>query len=91
MLLRHYLERGVSKAELPRRFGVSRRTIRRWIESGQLDRDLGSSAARYSPRSRGPHKLDPYKELIGVRLAEFPKCRRSACSTKCVAQATRAL
>ena len=73
MLLRHYLERGVSKAELSRRFGVSRRTIHRWIESGQLDRDLGSGAARYSPRSRGPHKLDPYKELIGVRLAEFPK------------------
>ena len=73
MLLRHFLERGVSKAELSRRFGVSRRTIHRWIESGQLDRDLTSGAARYSPRSRAPHKLDPYKELIGVRLAEFPK------------------
>ena len=73
MLLRHYLERGVSKAELSRRFGVSRRTIHRWIASGQLDRDLTSGAASYSPRSRAPHKLDPYKELIDVRLAEFPK------------------
>ena len=27
MLLKHYLERGVSKSELSRRFGVSRRTI----------------------------------------------------------------
>ena len=27
MLLKHYLEQGVSKAELSRRFGVSRRTI----------------------------------------------------------------
>ena len=27
MLLKHYLDRGVSKAELSRRFGVNRRTI----------------------------------------------------------------
>ena len=40
MLLRHYLEQGISKAELSRRFGVSRRTIHRWIESGQLGLDL---------------------------------------------------
>ena len=73
MLLRHYLEAGVSKAELSRRFGVSRRTIHSWIESGQLDRDLSSGRSRYSPRPRLPHKLDPYKELIVVRLAEFPK------------------
>ena len=73
MLLRHYLEQGVSKAELSRRFGVSRRTIHRWIESGQLDVDLSSGAARYSARPRVPHKLDPYKELIAVRLEEFPK------------------
>ena len=72
-LLRHYLKRGVSKAELSRRFGVSRRTIHRWVESGQLDRDLSSAAAQYSPRPRVAHKLDPYKELIEVRLGEFPK------------------
>ncbi len=73
MQLRHYLERGVSKAELSRRFGVSRRTIHAWIESGQLERDLSSGASRYSPRPRVAHKLDPYKELIEVRLEEFPK------------------
>ena len=73
MLLRHYLEQGISKAELSRRFGVSRRTIHRWVESGQLDVDLSSGEARYSPRPRPPHKLDPYKELIEVRLGEFPK------------------
>ena len=38
MLLRHYLERGVSKTELSRRLGVSRRTIHEWIETRQLDR-----------------------------------------------------
>ena len=73
MQLRHYLERGVSKAELSRRFGISRRTIHSWIESGQLDRDLSSGASRYSPRPRVAHKLDPYKELIEVRLEEFPR------------------
>ncbi len=73
MLLRHYLEQGLSKAELSRRFGVSRRTIHRWVESGRLDVELSSGAARYSPRPRPPHKLDPYKELIAVRLEEFPK------------------
>ena len=36
MLLRHYLQRGVSKAALARRFGVSRRTIH--AHSGEIDR-----------------------------------------------------
>ena len=40
MLLKRYLDRGVSKAELSRRFGVNRRTIHNWVDSGQLDRDL---------------------------------------------------
>ena len=38
MLLKHYLDRGVSKAELSRRFGVNRRTIHNWVDTGQLDR-----------------------------------------------------
>ncbi|MCY4477039.1 MAG: IS21 family transposase [Gammaproteobacteria bacterium] len=73
MLLKHYLDSGVSKAELSRRFGVSRRTIYSWIKSGQLDRDLSKGATRYSPRPRVPQKLDPYKAIIQARLAEFPK------------------
>ena len=73
MLLRHYLEQGVTKAALSRRLGVSRRTIHSWIESGQLERDLSSGEAGYSPRARVAHKLDPYKELIEARLGEFPR------------------
>ena len=73
MLLKHYLERGVSKAELSRRFGISRRTIHAWIEAGELDRDLAAGATRYSPRPRRAHKLDPYKGIIDARLAEFPR------------------
>jgi len=72
MLLRHYLERGISKAELSRRFGVSRRTIHEWVVTGQLDRDLSSGGSHYSPRPPVPHKLDPYRGIIDSRLEEFP-------------------
>ena len=73
MLLKHYLDQGVSKAELSRRFGVSRRTIHSWVESGQLDRDLSSGESSYTPRPRVAHKLDPYKGIIHERLEQFPK------------------
>ena len=72
MLLRHSLQRGVSKAALARRFGVSRRTIHEWVETGQLDRDLSSGGARYAPRPAVPHKLAPYTGIIEARLEEFP-------------------
>ena len=64
MLLKYYLERGVSKAELSRRFAVSRRTIHAWVETGQLDRDLSSGGSRYAPRPPAPHKLDPYTRIM---------------------------
>ena len=73
MLLKHYLERGVSKTELSRRFGVSRRTIHEWIETRQLDRDLEGGGTRYRPRPAVGHKLDPYKGIIKERLEEFPR------------------
>ena len=56
--------KGVSKAELSRRFGVSRRTIHEWIETGQLDRDLSSGRTRYAAPPRGPQRLDPYKGML---------------------------
>ena len=73
MRLKHYLEFGMTKAELSRRFGVSRRTVHYWIESGQLDRDLSASGTCYSPRPPVTHKLDPYKAIIAARLEEFPR------------------
>ena len=72
MLLRHSLQRGVSKAAVARRFGVSRRTIHEWVETGQLDRDLSSGGGRYSPRPAVPHKLAPYTGIVEARLEEFP-------------------
>ena len=73
MLLKHYLDRGVSKAELSRRFGVNRRTIHNWVDTGQLDRDLAAGARGYSPRPPVAHKLAPYKAIIDARLEVFPK------------------
>jgi transposase len=73
VLLRHYLEQGLKKAELARRLGVSRRTIYHWLADGQLDRDLDAEPARYSPRPPVPTKLDPYKGIIGARLEAFPE------------------
>ena len=73
VLLRHYLEQGVGKTELARRFGVSRRTVYHWIETAQLDRDLDEEAARYKPRPAVPRKLDPYKGIIEARLQMYPR------------------
>ena len=38
VLLRHLLEMGMSKAAIARRVGTDRRTVHRWIATGQLDR-----------------------------------------------------
>ena len=67
------MDHGLSKAELSRRFGVSRRTIHSWIAAGQLDRVLSSGEARYTPRPRVIHKLDPYEGIIRERLEQFRK------------------
>ena len=73
MLLKHYLEQGVSKAELARQFQLSRRTIHYWIESGQLDRELTAGAGGYARWAPVAHKLDPYKRIIEARLEVYPK------------------
>ena len=73
VLLRHYLEQGMSKAAIARRLGISRRTVYNWIEAGELDRGADSKAVRYGPRRSRPSKLDPYKGIIDVRLAAYPK------------------
>ena len=85
MLLKHYLDQGVSKAELSRRFGVNRRTIHHWIETGQLDRDFEAGAREYSPRLPVMHKLDPYKAIIDARLEAFPKLSANRSSSRRIA------
>ena len=72
MLLKHYLDQGVGKAELSRRFGVGRRTIHHWFATEQLDRDLATGRTA-PPRRRRKQKLVPYKAIIDTRLEEFPQ------------------
>ena len=72
VLLRHYLEQGVCKSELARRFGVSRRTVYHWIETAQLDRDLDEEAVSYKRRPPIARKLDPYRGIIQARLQAYP-------------------
>ena len=73
VLLRHYLEQGVSKAALARKLGISRRTVYHWIETAQLDRELDDEPACYQPRPPVPTKLDPYKPIILTRLEAYPE------------------
>jgi transposase len=73
VLLRHYLEQGLSKAELARTLGVSRRTLYYWIGSGELDRELDNEPVQYAARPAVPRKIDPYVGIIQSRLAEFPR------------------
>ena len=72
VLLRHYLEQGLTKTELATRFGISRRTVYHWIETEQLDRDLDSQEVRYRPRPPVVTRLEPYKPIIQARLEAFP-------------------
>src|SRR5690606_18625353 len=73
MLLRHYLEQGVSKSALARQLGVSRDTIHRWIRDGALDRDLDAGVVQYGPRPAVTTKLDAFKPIIRLRLEAYPE------------------
>ena len=44
VLARHYLEEGVSRAEVARRLGIGRRTLYNWIAGGLLEGRLGACA-----------------------------------------------
>ena len=73
VLLRHYLERGLSKAEVARELGVSRRSVYHWIETGQLDRELDDAPVRYAPRPPVARKIDRFRGIVDARLSEFPR------------------
>jgi len=73
MLLRHYLQEGLSKVEISRRLEISRDTIHRLIRSGELDRDLDAEPVRYKPRPPVVTKLEPYKAVIVARLEAYPR------------------
>lgn len=72
VLLKHYLDVGLSKAAIARQVGVSRRVIYHWIETGQLERELSVAAGARQAAPR-PTKLDRYQALIGERLQTYPE------------------
>ncbi len=73
VLLRHYLEEGMSKAAIARKLGVDRRTIYRWIEAEGLGRDRGDEPVCYGPRVPRPTRLDRYQGIIQARLKVYPQ------------------
>lgn len=72
MMLRHYLEEGLSKAAAARMLGVDRNTVHRWIKAGLLARELDDLPVRYGPRKRVPRKIDRYRHIIDERLQADP-------------------
>jgi transposase len=72
VLLRHYLAEGLSKTQIARRLEINRRTVSRWIQNGELDRDL-DKPVHYKPRPPVAQKLDPYKPIIASRLEAYPE------------------
>jgi transposase len=71
VLLKHYLDSGLSKAAIARQLGLSRGVIYHWLRTGQLERDLSEpQVRRAAPR---PTKLDRYHPLIQERLTTYPE------------------
>jgi transposase len=73
VLLREYLEQGLTKTALAVKLGVSRRTVYHWIQTGQLDRELDDEPSRYKKRPPPPRKIDPYRGILYSRLEAFPE------------------
>ena len=71
VLLKHLLDEGLSKTDIAKRLGVSRRVVHHWIATGQLERDLESAPPR-TMRARAT-KLDAYHAIIADRLATYPE------------------
>jgi transposase len=73
VLLAHYLEQGLSKSAIARQIGIDRRTINRWIATGQLDREVETGQVPRPYRKRPPTKLDPFKPIVEARLEKYPE------------------
>lgn len=73
VLLREYLEQGLTKTEIAEKLGVGRSTVHHWIRTGQLDRDLDEKAVSYKPRPPVSRKIDAFRGIIRSRLEQFPR------------------
>jgi transposase len=66
IVLRHYLQEGLSTAAIATKLGVRQRTVQRYRKSGETE-------PRYGPRAAGPTKLDPYADYLQRRLEAYPE------------------
>ena len=69
VLVKHYLEQGLTKTAIAERVGVSRRTLHYWLATEQLDLEA-EGPVRYPPR---PTKLDRYQDILTERLDTYPE------------------
>ena len=68
---RALLRRGLSKAAISRELAISRRTATRWAAADHAGRC--GEALTYGPRPAVRSVLDPYKEIVRVRLSAYPQ------------------
>ena len=72
VLLKHYLESGLSKTAIAAHLGISRGLVYHLLRTGQLDRDLDAAATERARRPAGVAKLAAVTPLIEARLATYP-------------------
>lgn len=65
VLLRHFLESGLSKTAIANQLSISRRLVYHLIATGQLDRDLGEDAV---PRTRGDRRRRGIILVLGLAM-----------------------
>lgn len=66
IVLRHYLQEGLTKTAIARKLGITRRTVQRYVKNGKDE-------PRYGPRSPRGSKLDAYKPYLRERLTIYPE------------------
>ena len=74
VLIIHYLEQGLPQSTIAERLGIDRRTIHRWITTGQLEREVDTGVLPRPERRRSQAaKLAPYHSMVETRLKDFPE------------------
>ena len=68
---RALVQEGMSKTAISRELGIGRRTATRWAAADRVGRN--GEALTYGPRPAVPSMLDPYKEIVRVRLSAYPE------------------
>ncbi len=68
---RRLLQEGMNKTAISRELAIGRRTATRWAAADGGGRS--GEALTYGPRPAVPSILDPYKEIIQVRLSAYPE------------------